>query len=374
MIFAARRQTQQSAPKPAELLDELQDALAHGTVARRVETLRKVTDLFIGRAPDYSDDQVSLFDDVFLCLVEQIETSAKVLLAQRLAPIPEAPPRTVRTLAFDDAIEIAAPLLSLSDRLDDATLIENARTKTQAHMLAISQRRHLSNAVTDVLVDLGNSEVIHSTAANPGAEFSDFGFAKLLQSSEGNDEITNLIGMRPSLPRHQFVSLLARASSHVRAKLQAERVEPVEDIPDAVDQATAELQTATAELSQTSVNARQLVQELKDNDQLDEAQVIAFAKAHKFDEVNLSLALLAGIAISTVEIMMVESRPECVLVLSRIIKLNWPVVSAILEMRRDLLDKKTLDLDACKLGYDRLKISTAQQVLRFHRMRQLAAR
>ena len=29
------------------LLDELQTALAHGTVARRVETLRRVTDLVV---------------------------------------------------------------------------------------------------------------------------------------------------------------------------------------------------------------------------------------------------------------------------------------------------------------------------------------
>ena len=32
---------------PESLLDELQTTLAHGTVARRVETLRRVTDLFI---------------------------------------------------------------------------------------------------------------------------------------------------------------------------------------------------------------------------------------------------------------------------------------------------------------------------------------
>ena len=34
------------------LLDELQSTLSHGTVARRVETLRRVTDLFIDGAVD----------------------------------------------------------------------------------------------------------------------------------------------------------------------------------------------------------------------------------------------------------------------------------------------------------------------------------
>ena len=48
-----------SATAPESLLDELQSTLAHGTVARRVETLRRVTDLFINGAVDYSDDQLA---------------------------------------------------------------------------------------------------------------------------------------------------------------------------------------------------------------------------------------------------------------------------------------------------------------------------
>ena len=36
------------------LLDDLQTTLAHGTVARRVEALRRVTDLFLNHAVDYS--------------------------------------------------------------------------------------------------------------------------------------------------------------------------------------------------------------------------------------------------------------------------------------------------------------------------------
>src|ERR1700721_2500675 len=98
-----------SAIAPQSLLYELQSTLAHGTVARRVETLRRVTDLFVNGAVDYSDEQVGLFDDVFQCLMEHIETSAKALLANRLALIDTAPPHPIRVLAFADLIEAAAP-------------------------------------------------------------------------------------------------------------------------------------------------------------------------------------------------------------------------------------------------------------------------
>src|SRR5215469_4517579 len=192
---------------PENLLDELQSTLAHGTVARRVETLRRVTDLFINGAVDYSDDQVALFDDVFQCLLVHIEVSAKALLSNRLAPIDTAPPQTVRTLALDDIIEVAGPVLSQSMRLDDPTLIETARSKSQAHLLAISTRKALSDAVTDVLVLRGNDEVVHSTVNNPGAEFSERGFTRLLTRAEGDDDLATCVGLRPTLPRYLYLKL-----------------------------------------------------------------------------------------------------------------------------------------------------------------------
>jgi hypothetical protein len=206
---------------PDNLLDELQTTLAHGTVARRVETLRRVTDLFISGAVDYSEEQVGLFDDVFQCLIDHIETSAKTLLANRLAPIDTAPPLTIRALAFDDVIEVAGPVLSLSARLDDKTLIENARSKSQAHLMAISTRKVLSGAVTDVLVQRGNDEVIQSTVNNPGAEFTERGFTRLVDRADCDDNLATCVGLRPNMPRHLYLKLLAKASDIVRQRLEA---------------------------------------------------------------------------------------------------------------------------------------------------------
>ena len=79
-------------PISANLLDDLQTALAHGNVARRVDMLRKVTDLFIDHAADYSTAQIAVFDDVFECLIDHLEAETKMLLAERLAPADSAPP------------------------------------------------------------------------------------------------------------------------------------------------------------------------------------------------------------------------------------------------------------------------------------------
>jgi len=362
-----------SAVTTENLLDELQATLAHGTVARRVETLRRVTDLFIDGAVDLSEEQIGLFDDVFQCLMHQIETSAKVLLANRLAPVDTAPPLTIRTLAFDDLIEVAAPVLSESERLDDDTLIETARSKSQAHLMAISTRRVLSGAVTDVLVLRGNDEVIQSTISNPGAEFSERGFTRLIDRAEGDDDLATCIGLRPTIPRHLYLKLIAKASETVRARLEAANPRQAGDVPTAVREATRRARTAPSAITRDTAIAHALVKSLYEDGRLDEYQVAAFAEAGKFDEANAALAALANVSVSTAENMMVETRAEGVMILAKVSGMSWSTVKAIINMRDDLSGMERADLLGCKATYERLRPSTAQQVLRFHRMQQTAA-
>ena len=354
------------------LLDELQATLAHGTVARRVETLRRVTDLFINGAVEFSDDQIALFDDVFQCLMHHIETSAKALLSNRLAPIDRAPPLTVRALAFDDLIEVAAPVLSQSERLDDETLIETARNKSQAHLMAISTRKVLSGAVTDVLVQRGNDEVVQSTVNNPGAEFSERGFTRLVNRAEGNDGLATCIGLRPNIPRHLYLKLVAKASAAVRARLEAANQPIAHEVSYAVREATRLARSAPSAISQETAIAHALVKSLYEDGRLDEYQVTAFAEAGKFDEANAAIAALASVSVSTAENMMVETRAEGVMILAKISGMSWSTVRALIKMRDELAGKEPSDLETCKATYERLRPSTAQQVLRFHRMQQTA--
>jgi len=362
-----------SASTSENLLDELQATLTHGTVARRVETLRRVTDLFINGAVDFSNEQIQLFDDVFQCLIEHIEASAKALLANRLAPIDTAPPLTVRALAFDDLIEVAAPVLSRSERLDDEALIETARNKSQAHLLAISTRRVLSGAVTDVLVLRGNDEVIQSTVNNPGAEFSDRGFTRLVNRAEGDDYLATCLGMRPTIPRHLYLKLLAKASVTVRERLEAANPQQAAEVPTAVREATRLARSSPAAMSRETGIAHALVKSLYEDGRLDEHQLAAFAEAGKFDEANAAIAALANVSVSIAENMMVETRAEGVMILAKVSGMSWSTVKAIINMRDALSGMEPTDLGACKATYERLRPSTAQQVLRFHRMQQTAA-
>jgi uncharacterized protein (DUF2336 family) len=174
-------------------------------------------------AGTYSEDQIWTFGEIIGRLAEDIETTARGRLAGKLASTNNASYKLTRQLAFDDSIDVAWPVLRQSERIDTETLISCAKNKSQQHLLAISKRRSVAEAVTDVLVVRGDSEVVTSIVANTGASFSNSGFLQLVRRSEGDSILAESVGLRRDIPRHIFHQLIAKASEEVRQKLQRER-------------------------------------------------------------------------------------------------------------------------------------------------------
>src|SRR5262249_2646237 len=177
-----------------------EDILQRGTRGKRVDALQRITALFLHSAGDFSDAHVDLFDDVFGLLIEQIENQARAELSSRLAPVSNAPAKVLRTLAGDDDIAIAGPVLTLAPRLAEADLVDLASTKSQAHLQAISARATLGEAVTDVLVRRGDREVARRVADNRGAQISQNGFVSLVKRAEADGVLAEKVGLRPDIP------------------------------------------------------------------------------------------------------------------------------------------------------------------------------
>ena len=163
----------------ASVIDELISTIETGNVNERLRILQRVTDLFMAGSRRYSGPQIELFDAVLQQLSADIEVKARAKLAHRLAGMDNAPPNVIRSLAFSDEIEVAGPVLTHSMQLSDIDLVENATTKSQDHLFAIAQRLKLSEAVTDALVERGNSRVVNKVARNRGARLSLAGYGRL---------------------------------------------------------------------------------------------------------------------------------------------------------------------------------------------------
>src|SRR4051794_14414771 len=188
---SSRERRPRLAPMTAQLslIDELERALAAGSDSQRDGMLSRITDLFVDGAQRYTEVQIGLFDEVFTKLTAAIEAKARAKLSSRLAEVPNAPAGVVRALAFDDDIEVARPVLVHSDRLNEADLVANAKSKSQQHLAAIAQRKTLSEAVTDVLVTRGDHQVAHTVVRNKGARFSDAAFRLLVKRSASDDTL-----------------------------------------------------------------------------------------------------------------------------------------------------------------------------------------
>ena len=350
-------------------LNELEEALAHGSAERRIKTLRRVTDLFVFGSSHFSDDHIAVFDGVFGHLIADIELSARETLAQRLASLPNAPSQVIRTLAFDDAIKVAGPILTRSSMLDNVTLVENAKTKSQDHLLAISKRNTLAETVTDVLVERGNRQVALTVVQNTGAKLSETGYVRLVKRSEGDDELAQSVGSRPEIPRQYFLKLLTTASKAVRIALETANPDKAKEIRHAVADVAAAIQVDAAAHSRNYAHAQAAVEAMRAAGKLTEQAVENFAHAKKFEETAVGLALLAGLPIDMIERAMVQDR-EGVLIVAKASGLSWPTVKAVLLLCAGEGGLSPQALDQCRTVFNKLKRETAQQVITFQQKRQ----
>ena len=178
------------------LISELEDAVNGGSPEKRVSTLRQVTDLFLQDEERLSEDQVKVFDEVLCVLVARVESRVRAELSARLAPAEHAPFEVVQRLARDNEIAVAGSVLTGSNILRTSDLVEIASTKGQDHLLAISGRENLPEAVTDVIVDRGEGRVIRKLANNASARFSETGYSKIVTRSETDAELIEILGLR----------------------------------------------------------------------------------------------------------------------------------------------------------------------------------
>ena len=358
---------------PLPFLREIDSAITRSTGRRRAEMVRQLTDLYLVNADQYSDDEIALIDEVFVRLVATIEESARALLAIRLGPYAKAPPKILGILACEDAIDIASPVLIQGERLDEATLIKCAKTKSQEHLLAISRRKTLSKPVTDILVARGDQQVVLSTAKNAGARFSSGGFTILVNRSKGDDLLGTCVAARPDLPPQLFEKLLETASDVVRSKLVAEQPQARQEIRRAVGSATEIVRAISA--SQPTQPAAVRMQDgsktLSEKSEIEKLET--FATAGRFEAAIATLARLSGMSTDFIESKLKDDNAEIILILAKATGLSWQTTKAVLALGARENPRSPDDIKQYETSFARLNQAMAQKILDFHRQRERPA-
>jgi uncharacterized protein (DUF2336 family) len=352
-------------------LQDLDDAVARGTAESCLQALWHATDLLI--AGRYSDDEICTFGEVIGRLADEIEVAARAELATRLARTDNAPINIIHKLAFDDSIDVAGPVLRVSDRLDAKTLVANAQTKSQPHLLAISKRKSLEYTVTDVLVTRGNTEVVNSVANNDGARFSGSGFLHMIKRAEGDSILAEQLGLRQDIPRHIFQQLIAKASDDVKKRLERERPEMVDQIQTSVTDVAGALHSKLGPASRSYYVAKRLVATQHQHGNLTENSIYDYARSHKLDEVTIGLSLLCSLPGDVIERALLDKNREMLLVLTKALDFSWATTMSLLFLGAKDHRISALDLNNLENQFARLNLETSRSVLKFYQTRKSAA-
>jgi uncharacterized protein (DUF2336 family) len=345
------------------LLNELQTAIEAGPRDKRSKTLRALTEVFVDVADRLPDELVEVFGEIISYLIQTIEPDALIALAEKLAPVPTAPPEVIQRLASDPNIAVAGLVLAHSERLSSPELATLAASKDEKHLLAIAARKRLEAVVTDALLKRRSTDVTRALAGNAGAEFSEWGVGVLVDTGANDTGTAERLVQRADITPSHINTLVTRANDDVKkmvlAAAPAQRRAAVEAAVEKSSKATARTESAAQAYAHTT---NMLVVQLEGRPT--EADVLAFANAKKPVEVICCLAILCKIPAELIESLLDEQRREPFMMICKAANFKWPTVRALVEMREApgprLQDALT---QACE-DFNRISPIVAQQALK----------
>lgn len=348
-----------------DIIAEVEGAVRDGSPARRAAILRQVAGLFLADAARLSERQIGIFDEVLLCLLEQVEARTLAQLSALLAEAPSAPREVIRRLARHAEASVAAPVLQHSPPLPEADLIEIAGCGTQQHLLAIAGRDSLGTAVTDALLIRAGASACRVLSGNPGARFSEPGYATLAARAERDDAIADALARRPDTPAGVLGELLAKVAKPVRDRLLALAPAPARPAMLAsVQRIEAEARSRPRAAVDYS-EAKSIVLALNNEGKLADSAVNRFAVHQDQKKLVAALSLLATVEVETVEPLIAKADGYGLMIACRASRLNWNTTQAVLSHRKNA-PRLTPQATACRRdAFEALPLSIAQWTIRF---------
>ena len=238
--------------------------------------------------------------------------------------------------------------------------------------MAISERASLQEALTDVLIERGDASVHHTLARNSGAQFSETGFATLVEESEGDEKLAEKLGLRLDIPLGLLRRLFLRATDLVRSRLLASA--PPEN-QEKIQQALASI---ADEVGRPAINphdfvrADSVVLELNRRGKLTEGVLAEFVRERQYEEMTATLALFCGVKSDLIERLLKNIPHDGVILACKAAKLHWPTVRVILEARFTHHSPSDQELLHAKDAFIELSQAAAQRLIRFMQVQDAA--
>jgi uncharacterized protein (DUF2336 family) len=324
------------------------------------EVLKQVTGLFLANAGRLKESQIGAFDGLLVPLIERMDAATLVPLSEALSTTDHAPGETIRRLAFHDDALVAGPVLRNSNRLADKDLLEIANSLSQQHLLAISCRKSVNEALTDVLMRRGDVNVSNELAKNAGAKFSECGYATLVGRAERDERLSEKLGLRLDLPAILLREILAKAADLVLARfLTAPR-----PVMPGKTQGGANAGAAPAKkIDYTQAQSEVLA--LNRAGKLNDSTVNRFAVRGEYISVVAALSLKTDVKIEAIEPLIESDRLYGLIVACKAARLNWSTTTMIIRNRPGCPPATQREFEQAEAVFEGLLLSLAQWTIRF---------
>ncbi|MGH2928116.1 MAG: DUF2336 domain-containing protein, partial [Solirubrobacteraceae bacterium] len=280
----------------------------------------------------------------------------------------------VRGLAADPAIAVARPVLEGSSLLTEEDLLSVAGRHGQEHLMAISRRPSVPEAVSDVIVERGDDATLGVLLGNEGAELSRRAHEAAVDRAGLNPALHEAVVNRRNLP----VDLLNEMYFAVEAKLRTKIMERNAEVdPATLEAALAagrnRMATRDGALPDDYEVAVRDVRSLVERQALTPKALASMLRNRESTRFMVALAELAGIDFQTSRVILERRELDALAVVckaadfERSLFLTFAVL--VLDREDDAMGRAREYGDL----YAELPRESAQRTLRFWRMRRQTA-
>ena len=349
-------------------LDKLTAMAKEKSSERRRALLREITDLFFESTPDADSDASHQFDDVLSTLAQQAAVEAREELSERFADADHAPRGLIMQLA-QDAIEVAAPILSRSSALSDDDLLSLAEEAGQGHLKAISQRPEVSESLSEAIVRRGDDDTVATLVGNEGAKLSRDTFETVTRRAETSPALHAPLAEREDTPVDLLNDLMHVVGNHVRDSI-IKRFDSVD--PRTLDQA---IKASQARLAQRMADdkdleeARRFISAMAVRRKLDGALLVKLLREKERMKFCVGFAELTGVDITAARQAIEQESVDPLALICKAAGLEKALFVTFAVLRASAQHAAFKDAQALGDLYDGLSISDAERAIRFWKMR-----
>ncbi|SCA57022.1 conserved hypothetical protein [Candidatus Terasakiella magnetica] len=187
----------------------------------RSDLAKKITDL-APKLTAYEVDRVQSYAYQALEILASDQlANIRVILAETLKDVAQAPEEVIKTLAHDSELSVACPVLEHSPVLRDEDLLDIISSGISSGALgAISNRSTVSSDVSDAIVETHDVPAITTLLCNDSAQIREETLDHLIEESQDITEWQGPLVQRPVLSTHAVRRLAEFVADNLMDALQ----------------------------------------------------------------------------------------------------------------------------------------------------------